>query len=336
MFSSSSDDSEAASESSVDTVQSESFLHQDWDKKLWELTSGDEVREPMYCDGDCEGCPMCAEKHIEQYEREMAASARMTLSGQSGGEPIFHYGVVGGVSRWGLTEWLGSRAHEEISWPMMVGDFLADKVVPTGAYKLLEWSVHVEYRGEVVPAPVVVALPSDLAELVRNFDDKVLVRDGAVRDHLRRLFLAASQFARGDGQQKCVRLVPEAVLRLVGKINGLRFVPDRPVEAAEVPSIEVMSVSEFEKLVPSVVDWEQQQDWREGLIKIDVAENKIVVEGRTKYLEAALIHENFTRSGGKWEHDWSGTLITRMRRWGNGSFDLGFSEEVRRRMTEQL
>jgi hypothetical protein len=39
----------------------------------------------------------------------------------------------------------------------------------------------------------------------------------------------------------------------------------------------------------------------------------IVVEGHTKYLEAALAHENFTRVGNKWEHDWSGTLITRMK-----------------------
>jgi hypothetical protein len=222
---------------------------------------------------------------------------------------------------------------------MVVGDFLADKVVPTGAYKLLEWSVRVEFLGEVVPTPVIVALPTDLAELVRNFDDEVLVRDGAVRDHLRRMFLAAARFARGEGQQKCDHLVPVAVLRHIGKINGVRFVPARPIEAAEVPSIEVMSVSEFEKLVPPAVDWEQQKDWGEGLIKISVVGDKIIVEGQTKYLEAALLHENFTHSGTwlhKWEHDWSGTLITRMRRWGNGSFDLGFSAEVRRRMIEQL
>jgi hypothetical protein len=47
----------------------------------------------------------------------------------------------------------------------------------------------------------------------------------------------------------------------VGKINGLKFVPDSPVEAEEVPTIEVMSVSEFEKLVPPAVDWGQQPGW---------------------------------------------------------------------------
>jgi hypothetical protein len=248
MYPSSSCDSEAASESPVDTNLSDSFQPQPRHETLF-----DEERNSSYCDSDCEGCDRCADKWIDRHEREVALPPRMALSGESGGEPIFHYGTVGTVSRWGLTRWLGSKAHVETSWPMVVGDFLVDDVVPARYYKLFEWSARVEYLGEAVGTRVLVALPTDLAELVRNFEDEILVRDGAVRDHLRRLLFAASHFARGEGQQKCRYLVPEAIPAHVGKRNGLKFVPDRPVEADEVPAIEVMSVSEFGKLVPSVI-----------------------------------------------------------------------------------
>jgi hypothetical protein len=48
---------------------------------------------------------------------------------------------------------------------------------------------------------------------VRHFDDETLVRDGAVRDHLRNIFHKASSFARagGTGIVTCMGLVPQAL-----------------------------------------------------------------------------------------------------------------------------
>jgi hypothetical protein len=126
--------------------------------------------------------------------------AEWTLTGLAGGDPIFSYGVVGNFTRSDITCWLGSRAHlEDRTWPLNISDLKADDAAPTGNDKLAEWSVYVEYAGEALRARLTVPLPHDLATLVRHLDDETLVRDGAVRDHLRNMFYKASSFARAGG-----------------------------------------------------------------------------------------------------------------------------------------
>jgi hypothetical protein len=160
-----------------------------------------------------------------------------TLTGLADGDLIYSYGVLGKCTRFDLTVWLGSRAHlEDAVWPLIVGDLKANGAVPTGNDKLAEWSVCVEYAGEALGTRLTVPLPLDLASLVRQFDvgcDEILVRDGALRDHLRNVFYKASSFARagGAGIATCMGLVPQALLVHIGGINELR-VPDEHVKAS--------------------------------------------------------------------------------------------------------
>jgi hypothetical protein len=112
--------------------------------------------------------------------------------------------------------------------------------------------------------------------------------------------------------------------------------------------LEVMAVADFEKLVPPAVkwageNWMDERDWDETRVRVGIggpgAGNLIAVEGRTKYIEAVLLHEGFVLQNGigpKWVRPWSAEVVRRIRRWGSGSHSVGFSKEVRIRMTETL
>jgi hypothetical protein len=87
----------------------------------------------------------------------------------------------------------------------------------------------------------------------------------------------------------------------------------------------------------------EEKDWDEARVRVGIggpgAGNLIAVEGRTKYIEAVLLQEGFALQDGvgpKWVRPWSAEVVRRIRRWGSGSHSVGFSKEVRIRMTETL
>ena len=163
-----------------------------------------------------------------------ATRSTRTLSGDPNDDLIFWNGEVGAVSRLALIVWLGSRAHvDDKAWPLVLGHLAASATHPTGDNLLVEWSVLFEYKGVPLDEPVTVSLPPDLASFARRLHDWKVVRDGAVRDHLREVLTEAATFALTSVQPVCNGLVPPALIAHIVSADALMVIPSDQIDARE-------------------------------------------------------------------------------------------------------
>jgi hypothetical protein len=174
-------------------------------------------------DADIRACALSA-LSANPVPTEVCSSR--TLSGEAGDELIFWNGSVGAVTRFGLIAWLGSRAHvDDKTWPLEVGSLAAGNICPSGANLLTEWSVCFEYKGVSLKEPITMSLPPDLASMARRLHDWMVVRDGAMRDHLREVLTEASTFALSSTQPVCSGLVPPALMAHIVSADALTVIP---------------------------------------------------------------------------------------------------------------